>query len=130
MRVAVTLEQRFSQTPDKAVWTPVSFAYPFWARYLSVFTDVRVIARVQVVTDPYDAFVPGAIQHPLRPVLRHLFTRALRAECARACAASYVTAHALQKRYPCPAFMIGVSDVELGDGAFVAQSRPPIRRQT
>jgi len=208
MRVAITIEQRFNRTPDGAVWTPTSFAYPFWNRYLSVFTEVQIIARVrevagpelgwkradgknvsvtavpyylgpqefvaqlhriipairraippedavilrlgsqigtiaaytlhrsgqpygvEVLTDPFDAFVPGAIRHPLRPVLRQWLTCAMRTQCAKACAASYVTSQALQARYPCPAFMIGVSDVELGDDAFAAGPRLPLHSQS
>ena len=37
MKVIVTLEQRFNQTPDGAVWTQAGFAYPFWRRYLGKY---------------------------------------------------------------------------------------------
>lgn len=46
MRVTVTSEQRFFQTPDGAVFTPNVNQYEFWRRYLSVFESVRVVARV------------------------------------------------------------------------------------
>jgi glycosyltransferase involved in cell wall biosynthesis len=55
---------------------------------------------VEVVGDPYDAFSPGAVKHPLRPFLRHWFARQLRQHCRQAFAAAYVTAEALQRRYP------------------------------
>ena len=55
---------------------------------------------VEVVGDPYDVFSPGAVKHPLRPFFRWWFSRALRRHCARACASAYVTAAALQRRYP------------------------------
>jgi len=55
---------------------------------------------VEVVGDPWDTFAPGAMRHPLRPLLRRVFARNLRRQCSTACAASYVTAGALQKRYP------------------------------
>jgi len=49
MRVCVVLEQRFSQTPDGAVWTDGPFPSSFWPRYLEVFDRVRVVARVRSV---------------------------------------------------------------------------------
>ena len=49
MNVVITLEHRFLRTPDSAVWTPTTFAYPFWQRYLEVFDSVRVVARVRDV---------------------------------------------------------------------------------
>jgi len=55
---------------------------------------------VEVVGDPYDAFSPGAVKHPLRPFLRRWFARELRQHCRQAFAAAYVTAEALQRRYP------------------------------
>ena len=83
---------------------------------------------VEVVGDPWDVFAPGVVQHPLRPMLRWWFTRNLRMQSADACAASYVTQQALQRRYPANARairasytssrgirdrMIGISDVEI-----------------
>ncbi len=78
---------------------------------------------VEVVGDPYDAMAPGSMKHPLRPVLRWSATRQLRRLCADAAAVSYVTRDALQRRYPCPAFAAGVSDVELPPEAFAATAR-------
>ncbi len=52
MRVTVTLEQRFDATPDGAIWTPSTFSFPFWSRYLDVFSQVQVIARVRDVPSP------------------------------------------------------------------------------
>jgi glycosyltransferase involved in cell wall biosynthesis len=49
VRVAVVLEHRFDSTPDGAVWTRTQFARPFWQRYLEVFDEVRVVARVRKV---------------------------------------------------------------------------------
>lgn len=57
---------------------------------------------VEVVGDPWDVFAPGAIKHPLRPLLRAYFSRKLKAQCAHADFASYVTEFALQERYPAP----------------------------
>ena len=203
MQVLVSLETRFERTPDGRVWTQTMNAYPFWSRYLEVFDQVRVLARVrevpatspdwqradgegvafaavpyyvglgqflwksreirgtvrkafrigeaaifrvssvladiiqrklsrigypygvEVVGDPYDVFSPGAFRHPLRPLLRWWAARRLRDQCRRACAAAYVTAQALQRRYPCPAYAVGVSDVEITDDALVPVPRTP-----
>jgi glycosyltransferase involved in cell wall biosynthesis len=46
MRVVVTVEGRFSRTPDGAVWTATGQDRRFWTRYLSAFDAVRVVARV------------------------------------------------------------------------------------
>jgi len=46
MNLVVVLEYRFLRTPDGQVWTPTTFAYNFWQRYLEVFDSVRVVARV------------------------------------------------------------------------------------
>jgi glycosyltransferase involved in cell wall biosynthesis len=78
---------------------------------------------VEVVSDPYDAMAPAAMRHPLRPGLRWSATRQLRAICVGAAAASYVTRETLQRRYPCPGYSVGVSDVELPDEAFIAAPR-------
>lgn len=55
---------------------------------------------VEVVGDPYDVFAPGAVRHPLRPVLRWRGVRQLTRQCRNAAAATYVTERALQARYP------------------------------
>src|SRR5579863_6437261 len=55
---------------------------------------------VEAVGDPYDVFAPGAIRHPLRPYLRWRLTRDMQRHCRHAVAATYVTAEALQRRYP------------------------------
>lgn len=74
---------------------------------------------VEVVYDPYDMFAPGSMTHPTRPFFRWFFPRQLRQHCARACAAAYVTEHALQRRYPpAPsAYSTYYSDVELPEDA-------------
>jgi glycosyltransferase involved in cell wall biosynthesis len=79
---------------------------------------------LEVVGDPYDAFAPGAICHPLRPFFRWRNTRLLKRQCAGACGAAYVTESALQNRYACPAHMTAVSDVELPEEFWDALPRP------
>lgn len=73
---------------------------------------------LEVLGDPLDAFTPNAIKHPLRPFFRWWFHKNLVAQCAEADAAAYVTERALQSRYPCPAWSVGVSDVYLPVEAF------------
>jgi glycosyltransferase involved in cell wall biosynthesis len=69
---------------------------------------------MEVVADPFDIFAPGSIKHPLRPIFRWIFTQELKQQCFHAPACLYVTAKALQQRYPCPNFQVGgVSNVYL-----------------
>jgi glycosyltransferase involved in cell wall biosynthesis len=49
MTVVVTIEQRYDRTPDGRIWAPL-FQYSFWCRYLAVFEEVRVVARVRDVS--------------------------------------------------------------------------------
>ena len=46
MRVTVTLEHRFLATPDGRLWTQAMFPYAFWQRYMTVFDQVNIVARV------------------------------------------------------------------------------------
>jgi hypothetical protein len=73
---------------------------------------------VEVIGDPYDVFAPGSVEHPLRPFFRWHMTRQLKNRCANACAASYVTAQALQRRYPSTSFTIAASSIDLHADAF------------
>lgn len=79
---------------------------------------------IEVIADPYDSFAPGSVKHPLRPFFRWWFPRQLRCKCSDATAALYVTKEALQSRYPCPQYSVGVSDAELPQEMLVATSRP------
>jgi glycosyltransferase involved in cell wall biosynthesis len=196
MILLVTLEFRFTRTPDGQLWSRTSHSYAFWERYLSVFDGVKIVARaeksseiddryrpvlgpgiqfievpyylgpgqylklrrqvretlrraldpddavlcrvpsrlatellatfggegrpfgLEVIGDPEQAFAPGAVHHPLRPMFRYMFTRNLTRECARAVAVSYVTENALQCRYPARGLAVGVSDTDLQTGYF------------
>ena len=80
---------------------------------------------VEVIADPYDLFAPGSVKHPLRPFFRWSSPRQQRRDCVQAAAAAYVTKEALQQRYPCPNFSVGVSDVDLPERALVSSSRLP-----
>lgn len=78
---------------------------------------------VEVVADPFDSFAPGAFHHPARPLFRWWVPRELRNQCASACAATYVTKNALQRRYPAGpnAFATYFSDVDLS-GEFLVDA--------
>ncbi len=49
MNVTVTLEQRFACAPDGTVWTPSQGSYEYLQRYLEVFDQVTVVARLERV---------------------------------------------------------------------------------
>lgn len=86
---------------------------------------------LEVVQDPYDAYAPGACRHRLRPFFRLWLTQQLRRQCRRACAAAYVTATALQQRYPAgpQTYTTSYSSIELPAAAFTAPRRiDPARR--
>ncbi|HEY9770840.1 MAG TPA: glycosyltransferase family 4 protein [Coleofasciculaceae cyanobacterium] len=55
MKIVVTIEHRFESTPDGTVWTQTQFPYSFWTRYLEVFDEVNVVARVR----PTDSIPPN-----------------------------------------------------------------------
>ena len=78
---------------------------------------------LEVVGDPWDALQSGANRHPLRPILRRWLVRTQRRQCSQASVVSYVTKEFLQRRYPCPGFSVGVSDVFLPKECFVRQPR-------
>ncbi len=55
MKVVVAVDHRFDRTPDGSVWTQTGFAHSYWSRYLGVFDEVIVAARVRdVPTVPSD----------------------------------------------------------------------------
>jgi len=76
---------------------------------------------VEVVSDPYEVFGRGVVDHPLRRYFRWKFTRSLKRQCLGAIGAAYVTRSALQARYPCRSHF-SVSDVDLTDSCFVPES--------
>lgn len=201
MRLTAVLEQRYDRTPDGRVWTPGPHGYPFWERYLTVFSEVRVVARVrdvpavtgslrpasgpgvafaavpyflgpvgfvrqygkvrraigravrdpqagvvllripgtlssvafsalggrpfaaEVVGDPYDQHAPGVRRHPLQAFFRRSYTRQMTEQCRRSGVTAYVTAEALQRRYPTSGQAFALSDVDLPPEAYAARPR-------
>jgi len=53
MNVLVNTSTRFSRTPDGQFWSPSeSLAYSYWTRYLDVFNEVNIVARVMKAEEP------------------------------------------------------------------------------
>ena len=73
---------------------------------------------VEVVGDPHEALAPGTVTSPIRPLARGALVHDLRRMCAGAVAVSYVTAGALQRRYPSTAWRTSYSSIDLDDAAF------------
>ena len=57
MQLLMTSEARFERTPDGAIWAAGPWGRQLWNRYLTVFNQVRVMARVQAVREPSDGLV-------------------------------------------------------------------------
>jgi len=49
LNLQIALEQKFTRSPDGAIWTDSMYARRFWDRYLTVFDQVRVLARLRDV---------------------------------------------------------------------------------
>ncbi|MEW6250649.1 MAG: glycosyltransferase family 4 protein [Planctomycetota bacterium] len=204
MRTILATDARLERTPDGRVWWDGSHLYQFWERYLDVFDEVRVVARMrdvprvaphartldgprvsffgvpyfhgpvqfakryfavrravraaiapddvvlmrapgtipfmiadymascgrpfgmEVIGDPYDSLAPGSVRSIFRPIARRQHVRKLRWHCAHVTGALYVTARALQRRYPPGpnAYTDNASDVDVRDEAYSAAPRP------
>ncbi len=85
---------------------------------------------VGVCGDPFDALAPGSFYHPLRPQLRWYCSRQLKRACRTACACTYVTRGALQRRYPCQpgAFSTYYSSIHLVSDAIIEGPLSSVRR--
>ncbi|WP_340678196.1 glycosyltransferase [Paraglaciecola sp.] len=79
----------------------------------------------EVVGDPADVFAKGASKSVLRPLIKYIFVKLLRAQCQAASAISYVTEFSLQRRYPPKpaAFHTHYSSIQLEDADFVTKQR-------
>ena len=51
MQILVSTEQRYFQIPDGTYWSPGGHSYGFWRRYVEVFDEVLVYARVLPVSN-------------------------------------------------------------------------------
>jgi glycosyltransferase involved in cell wall biosynthesis len=118
---AIRLAIRDATCPGDAfvLRVPGNIGHLVWSRLAAVDHPYAV----EVIGDPHDVFAPGAVEHPLRRLFRWKATHDLRRQCAGACAASYVTAWALQRRYPSACPSIEASSIDLRDDAIVDQPR-------
>jgi len=57
MRVVVALEHRFLQSPDGSVYPNSVYDGVFWSRYLDVFDEVAVFARISQIAEPPEGAV-------------------------------------------------------------------------
>jgi glycosyltransferase involved in cell wall biosynthesis len=58
MKLCLTLEHRFLQTPDGKIWTITQCPYEFYREYLQVFDSVQVISRAFPVERAEANFLP------------------------------------------------------------------------
>lgn len=69
MRVFVALDQRFQGLADGSVWTATVYDYEFWLRYLRIFDEVVVVARVRICDAVNPRWLrvdgPGVRVHPV-----------------------------------------------------------------
>ena len=64
MRIIVSLLHHFRMTPDGTVYPYSVFDYTFWSRYLEVFDEVVVFARVQKIAEINPATMPAPSSGP------------------------------------------------------------------
>ncbi len=117
VRSAIGNIARDTIEPGRAVILRVPQAIP--SRAFHECLRLGIPFGAEIVADPWDMFSPGATPHPARPLFRRWFSRELRSVCRHAEATSYVTARALQSRYPSTPgkFTQGISDVEIEEVA-------------
>ncbi|QIY92593.1 glycosyltransferase [Chryseobacterium gallinarum] len=99
-RKAIVRKQidNYLSNPNKAVIIRGAGALGFLASQICMKRDIPY--AIEVIGDPYDAFAPGVIKHPLRALFRYLFVNHQKKAVYNASAVLYVTKYALQKRYP------------------------------
>lgn len=52
----INSEARFFRSPDGRIWTETAFPYPYWQKYLSSFSCVRILARVRDAQMPNQSY--------------------------------------------------------------------------
>ncbi len=51
MKLLVATDAHIFKTPDGKYWCKSIYAYNFWTRYLKVFEDVKIVARVKEISE-------------------------------------------------------------------------------
>ena len=112
-QIKALMSQKFGK--NKAYILRVPGILGFMAEHILVKRGIPY--GVEVVGDPWDVFAPKTLRHPLRPVFRYIFTKALKEVVKKSSAALYVTRQTLQQRYPVTAgtFQIAASNVQIDD---------------
>lgn len=78
---------------------------------------------VECVADPADQLAKGSMRHTLRPLARSFFMAAQRWQCRVASSATYVTEHALQRRYPAGGGSFSWTDIVLTDDCYSSMAK-------
>ncbi|MDN4502880.1 glycosyltransferase [Alteromonadaceae bacterium BrNp21-10] len=125
MKVIVTCEFRFMRTADGQVWTTSAFPYFFWQRYLSVFDEVQIVARIQDVATrdagwqrvTGDRVTARGLPYyvGLSGLLKNLFST------YRQLAAILANAEAVIFRVPSPIAMLGILAKPKGNFAYALE---------
>lgn len=80
---------------------------------------------VEVIGDPAETFVKGAVGGPAAWLWRQMFVRSLRKSCAKAASVAYVNCTVLPRRYPAAPgrFWTHYSNVDLPSSVFIPAPR-------
>lgn len=78
---------------------------------------------LEVVGDPHESLSLAALNSYSGYIARPFLVAALKRQCKKAAAASYVTQETLQKRYPTNGYAISCSDVELTEKWFAVSNK-------
>ena len=147
MRVLLTSEARFERTPEGTIWGAAAHCTSMWQRYLEVFSDVAIAARVAAVQRPSAGHVTASgrgiafyelpAYSQLTGFLRNVGeVRAVIAGALRRCEAvivrspspiAYLTVRALASSRPYGAHIVGDPDQVFSTGAFRHPLRLPLR---
>jgi len=106
MNVLVNTSTRLSRTPDGQFWAPSeSLSYSYWTRYLDVFNEVRIVARVMKVQEAPRGAKPVSGQYVnVLPLPNYIGARQFARDylSLRRLVGHYVSnAHAIQLAIPC-----------------------------
>lgn len=115
LRSAITIDDAVVMRDYGAIGGPTAFRFHISGRPYGI----------EVIGDPYDVFAPGSVNHFIRPLMRILAPKLLKYVCKKACAATYVTKHTLQRKYPTGVFAFNTyfSSVQLPKSAFAVEPR-------
>ncbi|OJX49486.1 glycosyltransferase family 4 protein [Flavobacterium sp. 38-13] len=110
---------------SKDTVTIIRGAGPLGYMATGICKQQKINFGIEIIGDPYEVYAPGVVTHPLRPVLRKLFTDFQKKAVRRASAVIYVTKYSLQKRYPALSgvYTTFASDVFLNEKKIATQHK-------